>query len=54
MFSSEDVLLSAFTDVFQLLQTRLASEASLDELELFLEEAFALISVKAAESGLVF
>lgn len=43
LLSSEDLLLSALNDLMGLLQARLASEASLDELELFLQEAFAKI-----------
>lgn len=53
MLSSEDLLLSALRDVVELLQARLNSDASLDELELFLEAAFARLSHGVEQSGLV-
>lgn len=43
MLSSEDVVLSALGEVLELLQARLMSDASLEELDLFLEAAFARI-----------
>lgn len=36
MLASEDLLLGALRDVFEVLQTRLQGESSLDELDAFL------------------
>jgi len=52
LLSSEDLLLSALGDVFELLQARLLSETSLDELEQFLGAAFARMEGGAGQGGL--
>jgi len=54
LLSSENLFLSALSDVFQLLQARLQSETSLDELDLFLGHAFAKIRGETGQGGLAF
>jgi hypothetical protein len=54
LLSSEDLLLSSINDIFELLQARLAKDAPLDELELFLSDAFTRIQFRGDQSRIVF
>lgn len=53
LLTSQDLLLSALRDVFELLQARLLGQSSLDELDQLLGEAFARMEGGAGQGGLL-